>query len=436
MRSLAARIVTVTVALVALAVMVGVSGVWLMATRVVEEAVADALAVSQSMLRSQVPETAIDNEDAIEFKQITGVEVVFITLKDGLTVLSASTLDPQRDERLLSRLPEATMASLVRGDVIERIDLTFEGENWMARAEPVQDAAGTILGSVLTIGSLNARLASHRTMQNWQIGAGVLAILIALALSSLIARRVARSIAALAGVINQAAEGDYEQSIDTRGQDEVSSLARAISRLLANLREQEAIAGSVADLSRHLNEPDITGQPEVAAEVVPPRSGPALVLALEWRSSKAVTEHQAVAALEQWFPQLALWASQRHARLVPGGSARIYLVFDPGNTAGLERCLTTLLRECGTSSNPPAMALASGELISAGLDLGRGRSYLISGKPVFHCERLLTEAGPGRLLLSPPAFRELKDDFSRHNAQMVLSDGRVSRRKFYQLVSI
>ncbi|MFU8832440.1 MAG: HAMP domain-containing protein [Wenzhouxiangella sp.] len=429
MRSLAARFATVTVALVTLAVLGGMSGAWLMATRMAEEAVADSLAASQSMLRSLVP-GAIDNEAAVEIKRITGVEVVYITLQDGRPTLVASTLDSQRSERLLSQLPEPSMASLARGDVMERIKLTFDGEHWMARAESIQDPNGNVLGSVLAIDSIDARLARHRTMTISLIGTGALAILIALALSTLIARNIARSLTALTGVVDEAAQGNHEQPIDARGKEEVGRLARAISRLLANLREQKKV---VSDLSRHLDEPDTSSQPEVAAT---PRSGPALVLALEWRSSKAVAMHQAVEALEQWLPQLALWARQGHARLVPGGSARIYLVFEPGNITGLERCLTTLLRECGTSSNPPAMALASGELISAGLDLGRGRGNLISGKPVFHCERLLTEAGPGRLLLSPPAFQELKYDFAKHKAQLVLSHGRISKRKFYHLVSI
>ncbi len=431
MRSLAARIATVTVAMVTLAVLVGVSGAWLIATRMAEEAVADTLATSQSMLRSLVSGTAISNEVATEIKLITGVEVVFLTLQDGSMELVTSTLDPRRNEELLSQLPGPSMARLVRGEHIERIDLKFAGENWMARAEPILDGAGNALGSVLTIDSLDARLAGHRAVQTSLIEAGVLGILIALALATLIARRTARSITALTGAVDQAAQGDYEQSIDTRGKDEVGAIARSISRLLANLREQKKI---VSNLSRHLN---TAGQPEVAAaEAKSPRSGPALVLALEWRSSQAVTEHQAVEALEHWLPRLAIWATQRHARLVPGGSARIYMVFEHGNISGLERCLITLLREFGTSSNPPAMALAIGELISAGLDLGRGRGSLISGKPVFHCERLLTEAGPGRLLLSPPAFQELKDDFAKLKAQLVLSHGRVSKRKFYQLVSI
>jgi len=442
MRSLAARIATITVVLVTLAVAVAIGGGWLITTRVADEALMKSLATSQAMqrfLRSAVltPEFSGDNEVAAEIKRVTGLDVVFLTFQDEGTALIASTLDLRRNEQLILQLSGLITTSLTRGESVERIDLTFDGESWVARAEPTEVEAGAIPGSVLTMVSLDAVRAEHRSFQASLIGVSVFAILIALGLSMLIGRRIAKPVSALAEAADRAAQGDYVQPIDTRGKDELGKLARAICRLLADLRQRKEIAGYISDLSRHPHGPGSTGSSKsstASAELT--RSGPALVLALEWRSSREVTEHQAAEALEQWLPQLAQWARRWHARLVPGGSARIYLVFEPGNITGLERCLAALLTECQSSSSPPAMALASGELISSGVGLGRNRSNLISGKPVFHCERLLTEAGPGRLLLSPPAFLELRDEFGKLNAQLVLSQGQISKRRFYQLVSI
>ncbi len=377
----------------------------------------------------------IDNSVAAEIKQVTGVDLVFLSFSPTGSNQVASTLSLARSEQLMDLLASPAGQRLAQGQAVERLDIDFDGENWVGRAEPIKDGDGTLLGAVITVDSLDARLAGHRSIQTALIVAGVIAILIALGLSILVARRIARPVSALAEVADQAAQGRYEQTIDTRSKDEVGTLARAISRLLADLREQQEIAGYVSELSRHL-ETDSVEQESASRDVSSldaPSSGPAVVLALEWREATDGAETATVEALEQWLPLLTEWARRFGARLAPGGGVRLYLVFVEGEQAGIECCLGALSSALGSPGNRPAMALASGPVIRTGLHLGQTRSQVITGKPIFHCERLLTEAGSGRLLLSPPAFKQLKQRLQSAGARISLARGRVSDKKFYQL---
>lgn len=377
----------------------------------------------------------IDDSVAAEIKQVTGVDLVFVSFTPTGPNQVASTLNLRRSEQLMSLLSGSAGQDLTRGQAVERLDIEFNGENWVGRAEPIEDGDGALLGAVITVDSLDARLAGHRTIQTTLLLAGIIAILIALGLSILVARRIARPVSALAEVADQAAQGRYEQTIDTRGKDEVGTLARAISRLLADLREQQEIAGYVSELSRHM-ETDNADNESVTREtssVDVPSSGMAIVLALEWREAVDGSDTATFEALEQWLPELTEWSRRFGASLAPGGGARLYLVFAEGEQAGLERCLAELAGALETQSTRPAMALASGPIIRTGLHLGQTRSQVITGKPVFHCERLLTEAGSGRLLLSPPACKELKERLQTAGARIGLAKGRVSDKKFYQL---
>ena len=384
---------------------------------------------------------AINDDVAADIKHVSGIDIAYFSLSSGRPALAASTLNLRRGERLLTQIGESegVLARLTAGQAVERMDVNFDGENWVARAEPLTDATGEVLGIVLTLDSLDARLAGHRTTQTTLLGAGVVAVLLALILSILMARRIARPVSHLADVADQAAQGEYEQVIDIRGKDEIATLSRAISRLLADLREQQEIAGYVSDLSRHLEEPErsASNSPDQnQAAMDSPRSGPVVVLALQWQADASLGAQQAMQSLENWLPTLADWAGQHRAHLIPGGSARLYLIFDPDRPSGLEHCLGDLLSECAVRSDPPAMALASGDIISTDVILGGNRSNLISGKPVFHCERLLVEAGMGRLLLSPVVYKALQSRLTELAAKTGLTQGRVSNRKFYQLLAI
>ncbi|MEN1729253.1 MAG: HAMP domain-containing protein, partial [Pseudomonadota bacterium] len=224
----------------------------------------------------------IDNNVANQIKQVAGVDIVFLSAAEEAMGAVASTLENEHSDHLIDALSGSARDALLAGSPVERLDVMIDGENWVGRAEPIQDQTGSVLGAVITIDSLDAKLAGHRSIRTALIGAGVVAILIALLLSVLVARRIARPVQALAQVADDAAQGEYDQVIEIGGKDEVGTLSRAISRLLADLREQKEIAGYVSDLSRQLenDETESSAKESSTSEAIEtPPSGPAVVLA-------------------------------------------------------------------------------------------------------------------------------------------------------------
>ncbi len=373
---------------------------------------------------------AIDNDVADDIKRVTGVDVAFITLDEEREHLGASTLDLRQGEQLFEQFTgaEDTLARLRAGQAVGRLDVNLGSEAWVARLEPIAAPDGQVLGAAVAIDSLDARLAGFRTVQTALIGGGAVAILIAFALSLLVARRIARPVRQLAAVADQAAQGDYEQSIDIQRKDEVGTLARAINRLLSDLREQQEIAGYVSDLSRQLEENTAEKAEETASGVTGEvKQGPAWVVGVEWPGDPK----DSAAGL----PDLIGIAKRHKAGLVPGGGARVVLVLEADRTDRLPALIAEVLEQTENTGGKASMALAFGDIDSARLELGPTRYPVLTGKPVIHVEALLREAGPGRMLISPAAHKQLQPLIEAGRIETVIADGRSGNRRFHQVTA-
>ncbi|QOC23641.1 protein kinase [Wenzhouxiangella sp. AB-CW3] len=405
-------------------------GPWREGSRLFNVAVVP-LATAFEVIGYLVTGLAIDDDVAADIKRVTGIDVAFVSLEEEREQLGASTLDMRQGEQLFGQLADSgdTLALLRAGQPVSRLDIDLGGEAWVARLEPISAPGGEVLGAAIAIDSLDARLAGFRTLQTALISGGALAILVALALSLLVARRIARPVGQLAAVADQAAQGDYEQSIDIRRRDEVGTLARAINRLLADLREQQEIAGYVTDLSRQLEEHSAPSSertiPDPAGEV---GSGPAWLAGIEWPNDAG--------GWEASLPDLVGMASRHQASLVPGGAARVLLVIESDRTDRLTGLLSDLLGLTAHQDDQPGLALAYGNVDSARLELGSACYPILSGKAVTHIEVLLHEAGPGRMLVSPAASKQLKPLIEADRVETAIVDGRSGRRRFHQVLAV
>jgi eukaryotic-like serine/threonine-protein kinase len=404
-------------------------GPWREGSRLFNVAVVP-LATAFEVIGFLVTGLAIDDDVAADIKRVTGVDVAFITLDEGREHLGASTLDMRRAEQLFGQLSEAdgNLARLRAGQAVGRFDVDLGGEAWVARLEPIAAPGGEVLGAALAIDSLDARLAGFRTLQTALIAGGVVAILVALALSLLVARRIARPVGQLAAVADQAAQGDYEQPIDIRRKDEVGTLASAINRLLADLREQQEIAGYVTDLTRQLEEhgasPSDNAAPDLAGEV---RTGSAWLVGIEWPADPKDSEAS--------LPGLIQTAGKHKVSLVPGGGTRIMLVVESDCGDSLPGLIADVLGQIEHNGGKASMALAYGDIDSVRLELGPIRFPALTGKPVIHIEALLREAAPGRMLVSPTAHKRLQPMIASGHFETSIADGRSGKRRFHQVLA-
>jgi HAMP domain-containing protein/predicted Ser/Thr protein kinase len=123
----------------------------------------------------------------------------------------------------------------------ERIDL--RGETFVVRREMIATAGGRTIGGYLALKSLDKELQAtgFKDLQQALFIAGPGGILLALLISGATARQVARPVRQLADATRRAAEGDYNANIPEGGSDEIGTLSSAFRRLLADLKDKQAL---------------------------------------------------------------------------------------------------------------------------------------------------------------------------------------------------
>ena len=185
----------------------------------------------------------------------TQSEVLFFALdRDDAPRLAAAT-DGVRgaSPRLL-----AVAAQRVRGDsgvqlagsagvdtaaATELDNLQIDGQHYVARQALLANASGAAVGGFLTLRSLERELAAtgFTQLRNTLLVAGAAGLVLAILIGGLTARRVVRPVAVLADATRRAAEGDYQATIPEGGSDEIGTLSSAFRRLLADLKDKQAL---------------------------------------------------------------------------------------------------------------------------------------------------------------------------------------------------
>lgn len=146
---------------------------------------------------------ALNDAHASEFKAVTESDLVFAL--DGRA--RASTL-PGAGEPALARVLQSSGI----------VSISVGGSEYVALARALQPAAGGSLVAVV-LRSRTERLAFLRTLRAALVGAGIVAVVVAVILSYGVARTVTRPVAAITAVMRDiAATGDLTRRIGLRGQ--------------------------------------------------------------------------------------------------------------------------------------------------------------------------------------------------------------------------
>jgi serine/threonine-protein kinase len=120
-------------------------------------------------------------------------------------------------------------------------DIELSGEHYVRLGAPLLSAGGTPVGGFLALRSREAELAPFRALQRTILVAGGAGLLVAFLLSFLIAQQITKPVAALVTATRKAADGDYAAEIKVTTRDEIGTLAGAFSKLLADLKDKQAL---------------------------------------------------------------------------------------------------------------------------------------------------------------------------------------------------
>lgn len=384
---------------------------------VLYQAAARPIAVQGELVGYLVVAAAVDRATAMQVREVSGGEVAYWLL-DGEDLRLISSSVPEEDTAALrtALAPHAdtVRARLREGKGLERVDLALGERHYAARLAPLFGQIESPVGGVLTLSSIDAAMAPFTSIRNAVLLGGVVALVLALAVSLLLARRVLLPVAELAEAAEQAASGNYQQQVSAQGNDELARLSRAFDSLLSDLREKRDIEGYVGHLSRFL--PDPGGDVVESAPRITPRPATrrvATLVGLELRrflkAPPAGEEAITLTALGQLIEEAHTRVQAAGGELLEQEGPR--LLFGFGGDAPELRALSAINAwwqgRIGTSANGPAAAVVNGEIVHGSLP-ARPEATATIGLPVLQVERLLAETPVGAVLLSPVVGEAIK----------------------------
>jgi HAMP domain-containing protein/predicted Ser/Thr protein kinase len=203
----------------------------LMAAKYVTDSIARAVG---SQTQSAVLFFALDAHD--EPRLAAATEDIRGSSGALLTQLSQRLHSDSNGVQQAGRAPDS--ANAVPSEPIE-----LNGEHFVSRRAVLRSASGDPAGGFVAMRSLEKELAAtgYTQLRNTLLVLGAGGLLVALLFSGLTARQVARPVRLLADASRRAAEGDYQAVIPEGGRDEIGTLASAFRRLLADLKDKQAL---------------------------------------------------------------------------------------------------------------------------------------------------------------------------------------------------
>ncbi len=401
---------------------------------------AQPMALQDELVGFLVVGSPIDAGIVKQVREVSGGEVAYWML-DGETLrLIATSIDAEQSALLkdsIGKIVARVKEQLAAGEGLKRVDVELGGRQMAASLAPLFGQPGDAIGGVLTMTSVDAAMAPFRSIQNSVLLGGLLALVLALAVSWWLARRVLRPVVELTEAAEQAAGGNYHQQLSIEGNDEVGRLGRAFDSLLSDLREQKDIEGYVGHLTRFLPDPGAEAPTTVSRPTPKPATRrECALLGLELRRFlKAPPKGEEAITLTA----LGQLIEEAHARAQAAGGELLEqegprLLFGFGGEASVERALATVYAwwegRIGSPDNGAAAALALGEIVHGSLP-ARPESSATIGLPVLQVERLLAETPVGQLLLSPVLGENLKS--SGHASLLRVANGQSSGKRFLSI---
>jgi HAMP domain-containing protein len=344
----------------------------------------------------------VDDGFAARIAGVSGAQIAYLLERDGATEAVASSLPDPLQDALPAALASAAPAATDAGAATPRLQLTLAGQTWIAQQAATADAAAPALGQVVTLVSTQASAAGYRRILDRVLLAGLVALLLGLALSLLLAAGVLRPVRRLAEATESAAAGNYRADVALPGRDQLARLSRAVDGLLASLREKSDIEGYLGQLTRALPDAgeDATTAPRAPP---PPRREPQVVLAVQLPALAGGDAEAGQAALAQ----VQSIAAAVDGRAVSAAGAGEHLLLAFAGDAGIDAALRALARlraaAASAGGSVPGAALHRGDTGSASVELGGAALPLLYGPAPALAARLLAQAPAGTIALTPAA---------------------------------
>lgn len=197
----------------------------------------------------------LDRKTLQSIKEISSVDIALYS-KDGI---NTSTLPPEKEEelsKLISTIEKQTIPETI-GEV------SLGKERFMTMRSSILPDAPIEEGGFIVLKSLTEELSFLRKLQITLLFIGGFILIIAIALSFLLAGGVTKPIGTLALAARKIGQGELETHVDIRTGDELEQLGGAFNEMVRGLREREFIKNtferyvSKTVASELINNPDM-----------------------------------------------------------------------------------------------------------------------------------------------------------------------------------
>ena len=176
------------------------------------------------------------------------IDVAFFVLDSAGPRVVASTLaggDELKTLILSMPWPTEEPAANAAADTMPRAPMRARAElggvEYVALGAPLRTAAGALVGGVVVFRNRDAEFAAFLRLEQTIVLWGGVGLVVAGLLAFGIARQITRPVLALVAATRRAADGDYTADINVAASGEVGTLADAFRKMLADLREKQAL---------------------------------------------------------------------------------------------------------------------------------------------------------------------------------------------------
>jgi HAMP domain-containing protein len=218
---------------------------------------------------------AIDDAFANRIAESTNAGVMF-------TARGSTT--PVRSSNAPSVMPKQIPAGRISQTTVDR-------SRYILTTEPLQSGSD-VVGAAIFLRSLDRELAPFREIENAMLIGGGVALLLALLLSWLTAKRLTRPIEQLAGIAQAVTAGDYSVDPPSDRNDEVGILGRSFGKMMNSLRDKAELEQLYADMAEKVSDETV-----VAKVSEPARLDEGTVLVTDLRGLSSVGESDADAVI-------------------------------------------------------------------------------------------------------------------------------------------
>lgn len=371
----------------------GQTGYWLRNGKLYEVAVVP-LGNSDQLAGYLVLGLAVNQAQLQGIKQVSNSDLAIMDTSTGKYLPVVDTLKPQ--ELINLRRALAALPSLPKGVFA----LHLGGERWLASVQPLNSSGDASVAVTLT--SFDQAMGGFRSILNTQLGAAILAILLAVALSWWMSRQVAKPLHKLAQAAQAAARGEYQGHFTApKGGGEIAQVTQAFDSLLSDLREKTEMEIYMADLAKYQPEAvavksqGLTTNPGLST--TQDLSGAFLAVRLHGalQYSGAMPD-KALLTFNARLRNIEIPARRQGGRLITTAADNVFFAFD--SFMGALITAAHILNETSKGDDKVSMAVALGRVLIGTTHWSSGDGTTVLGEPIRQLAKWLPEAPVGTLL--------------------------------------